>query len=260
MTDDLLTFRSFGSKKCSILRGDTQRFTCRMSRQSAAKKTHLALVINLLTLVLTQAGSFAKWSFVPCLSCKCPMLIYLHTHIYTQTHTHTRVYIYIYKYIYIYSYIYICSYIYIYIYIYIYGVVHTVHLCINSWVWQTMTMDLWGRKKKQYPPACFWKGIKDAQISRSSSCIPTNTWSSNLGSDRYKGEAWTSNGRSQIAKWKSYHLAQRRRSIMSIHLRVYAQKAKTCCNRPLKWHPSKRSTAQGVWIQRCKPYHALLVI
>ena len=143
MTDDLLTFRSFGSKKCSILRGDTQRFTCRMSRQSAAKKTHLALVINLLTLVLTQAGSFAKWSFVPCLSCKCPMLIYLHTHIYTQTHTHTHAYIY--KYIYIQLYIY--AVIFIYIYIYIYGVVHTVHLCINSWVWQTMTMDLWGRKK-----------------------------------------------------------------------------------------------------------------
>ena len=187
MTDDLLTFRSFGSKKCSILRGDTQRFTCRMSRQSAAKKTHLALVINLLTLVLTQAGSFAKWSFVPCLSCKCPMLIYLHTHVYTQTHTHAYIYINIY------TVIYICSYIYIYIYIW-------------SCAYCTSLHKFLGLTDNDYGP------LREEK-----------------------------NNILQLA----FGRAQRRRSIMSIHLRVYAQKAKTCCNRPLKWHPSKRSTAPG---------------
>ena len=134
----------------------------------SCKKKHLALVINLLTLVLTQAGSFAKWSFVPCLSCKCPMLIYLHTHIYTQTHTHTRIYINIY----IQLYIYICSYIYIYIYIWSCAYCTSLHKFLG------LTDNDYGplrEKKKQYPPACFWKGIKDAQISRSSSCIPTNT-------------------------------------------------------------------------------------
>ena len=129
MTDDLLTFRSFGSKKCSIYVA-TRNVSRAVCRDNQLQKNAPRLGDQFINPRPYASRFFCKMVIRPLFVLQVPNAnLPTYTYLYTDTHTHTYIYTVIY------------------IQLYIYGVVHTVHLCINSWVWQTMTMDLWGRKK-----------------------------------------------------------------------------------------------------------------